>query len=242
MTMRLSQEGVRRTDAFWANEMGCLPEDLYKTGVGITVRGASDGRYAHVFRRLERLQVDCSPSLYGDLRSAIKVRGTEELFEPAFWRATLGARVERIVGPTCLSYKDVAEERPIDPCVRILGVDEGSLLDHLRRGVTSLEWEHGGLEDCRSIAGYFLEGSLVAAAGYHVWGGTLSHICVTTQAGVRNRGYGRACVRSCKEEAIKNGLVAQYQTLFENVASMAVARALKFEEYGKRIFVRCLAD
>src|SRR5215475_12944077 len=128
-----SEEGVRRTDAFWANEMGCLPEDLYKTGVGITVRGASDGRYAHVFRRLERLQVDCSPSLYGDLRSAIKVRGTEELFEPAFWRATLGARVERIVGPTCLSYKDVAEERPIDPCVRILGVDEGSLLDHLRR-------------------------------------------------------------------------------------------------------------
>src|SRR5215475_10907524 len=49
-----SEEGVRRTDAFWANEMGCLPEDLYKTGVGITVRGASDGRYAHVFRRLER--------------------------------------------------------------------------------------------------------------------------------------------------------------------------------------------
>src|SRR5262245_8889087 len=242
MTMRLSQEGVRRTDAFWANEMGCLPEDFYKTGVGITVLEASDELYAHAFRRLEWLQLDCSPPLYGDLRSAIKVRGPEEVFEPAFWRAALGARVEKILGPTYLGYKDIAEEVPIDPRVRLLGVDEGALLDQLRRGVTAKEWEHGGLEDCRPIAGYFLEGSLVAAAGYKVWGGTLAHICVTTQAGIRNRGYGRACVRSVTEEAIKNGLVAQYQTLFENVASMAVARALKFEEYGKRMFVRCLAD
>jgi len=239
MTIRLSKEVVRRIDAFWANDLGCLPEDFYQTGVGITVREASDDLYAHVFRRLERLQVDCSPSLYGDLRSAIKGRGPEEVFEPAFWLAALGARVERILGPTYLGYKDVAEERPIDPRVRILGVDEGTLLDHLRQGVSSQEWEHGGLEDCQSIAGYFLEGSLVAASGYEVWGGTLAHICVTTHAGFRSHGYGQACVRAVTEEAVKIGLVAQYQTLFENKPSIAVARALEFEEYGQRMFVRC---
>jgi ribosomal protein S18 acetylase RimI-like enzyme len=231
MTMRLSEEGLRRIDAFWAKGVGCLPEDFHKKGVGVTAGEASGELYAHIFHRLEWIQVDCSPSIYGEVRSAVQGRAPEEMFEPAFWRAALGARVERILGPTYLGYKDVAEEVPIDPRVRLLGMDEGALLDQLRHGVTAQEWEHSGLEDCQSIAGYFLDGRLVAAAGYEVWGGTLAHICVTTHAGLRGRGYARACVQSSTEEALNSGLVAQYQTLFENEASIAVARALEFEEY-----------
>jgi ribosomal protein S18 acetylase RimI-like enzyme len=241
MTMRLSEQGVRKIDAFWANDLGCLPEDFHEAGVGVTERQASGALYVHVFHRLERLQVDCSPSLYGDVRRAVQGRAPEEVLEPAFWRAALGVRVERIVGPTYLGYKDVADEGPIDPHVRLLGVDEGALLDHLRHGVASQEWEYSGLEESQPIAGYFLDGALVAAAGYEVWGGTLAHIGVTTHAGLRSRGFGRACVRSITEEAIKSGLVAQYQTLFENEPSIAVARALEFEEYGQRMFVRCKA-
>jgi len=239
MTMRLSEEGVRKIDAFWADDLGCLPEDFYKTGLGITVREANWDLYAHVFRRLEWIQVDCSPSLYQDVRNAVQGRGTGEAFEPAFWRAAIGARVERVLGPTYLGYKDVTDEVPIDHHLRLLGVDEGTLLDQLRHGITSQEWEHGGLENCQTIAAYFLEGSLVAAAGYEVWGGTLAHICVTTHAGFRSHGFGRACVRAVTEEAVKIGLVAQYQTLFENKPSIAVALALDFVEYGQRMFVRC---
>jgi ribosomal protein S18 acetylase RimI-like enzyme len=241
MTMRLSEQGVRKIDAFWANEMGCAPEDFCKAGVWVTKREASDTTYAHVFRRLARLQVDCSPALYGDALSAVQGREVEEVFDPAFWQEALGVRVDRILGPTYLGYKDIADEGPIDPQVRLLGADEGALLDHLRRGVASLEWEQMGLENCRLIAGYFLDGALVAAAGYKVWGGTLAHIYVITQVGFRSRGFGRACVRSITEEAINSGLVAQYQALFENEPSVAVARALEFEEYGQRIFVRCKA-
>jgi GNAT superfamily N-acetyltransferase len=241
MTMRLSEEGLRKIDAFWAKGVGCLPEDFHKKGLGINADDVSGELYAHIFHRLEWIQVDCSQSIYGEVRSAVQGRAAEDVFEPAFWRAALGARVERILGPTYLGYKDVAEEVPIDPHVRLLGVDEEALLDHLRHGVTSQEWEHGGLENCHLITGYFLEGTLVAAAGYEVWGGTLAHICVTTRAGLRGRGYGRACIWSITEEALKSGLVAQYQTLFENKPSIAVARALEFEEYGQRIFVRCKA-
>jgi len=239
MTMRLSEDGVRKIDVFWANDLGCLPEDFHKAGLGIAEREASGPLYTHLFRRLERIQVDCSPSLYKNVRNAVQGRGMEEVFEPAFWRAALGDSVERILGPTYLGYKDVTEEDPIDPRVRLLGMNDGALLDRLRHGVTSQEWEEGGLKDCEQIAGYFLEGSLVAAAGYKVWGGTLAHICVMTHAGFRSHGYGRACVRNITQEAIKIGLVAQYQTLFENKPSIAVARALEFEEYGQRVFVRC---
>jgi len=175
------------------------------------------------------------------VRSAVQGREPEEVFDPAFWRAALGARVERILGPIYLGYKDIADECPFDPHVRLLRVDEGALLDHLRHCVASLEWEHSGLEDGQPIAGYFLDGELVAAAGYKVWGWTLAHIGVTTHIGYRSQGFGRECVQRIAEEAIKRGLVAQYQTLFENEPSIAVAQALEFEEYGQRLFVRCNA-
>jgi ribosomal protein S18 acetylase RimI-like enzyme len=241
MTMRLSEQGVRKIDALWANTVGCLPKDFYEAGVEVSKRQESDSVYVHVFHRLERVQVDCSPSLYGDVRIAVQGREPEEVFDPTFWQSTLGARIDRILGPTYLGYKDVAHEGSIDPHVRLLGLEEGAILDHLRQGVASEEWEHSGLEDGQPIAGYFLDGALVAAAGYKVWGGTLAHIGVTTHAGYRSRGFGRACIRSITEEAIKSGLVAQYQTLFENEPAIAVARALEFEEYGQRIYVRCKA-
>jgi hypothetical protein len=43
----------------------------------------------------------------------------------------------------------------------------------------------------------------------------------------------------CLPEDFHRELVAQYQTLFENEPSIAVARALEFDEYGQRMFVRC---
>src|SRR5262245_32936009 len=126
MTIRLSEQGLRKIDAFWANELGCLPGDFHDAGVGVTERQVTDDLYAHVFHRLERLQVDCSPSLYKDVQSAIKDRTPEEVFKTAFWQTALDVRVERIVGPTYLCYKDVVDESPIDSHVRLLGVDEGA--------------------------------------------------------------------------------------------------------------------
>jgi ribosomal protein S18 acetylase RimI-like enzyme len=241
MMMRLSEQGVRNIDAFWANTLGCIPEDFHTSGVAVTERQAIDTTYVHVFQRLERVQVDCSPSLYGDVRISVQGREPEKVFDPVFWQVALGVRVDRVLGPTYLGYKDVADEGPIDPHVRLLGKGEDALLSHLRQGVISEEWEHSGLEEGQPIAGYFLDGALVAAAGYKVWGESLAHIGVATHAGFRSRGFGRACIRSITEEAIKSGLVAQYQTLFENKPAIAVARALGFEEYGQRIFVRCNA-
>ncbi len=116
---------------------------------------------------------------------------------------------------------------------------EEALLRASAPGTGFQDWEKSGFEECQKIAGYFLDGALVAAAGYKVWGATLAHICVATHAELRNRGFGRACVRKISKEAIRSGLVAQYQALFENNPSIAVARALEFVEFSRRIYVRC---
>jgi hypothetical protein len=72
----------------------------------------------------------------------------------------------------------------------------------------------------------------VSAAGYEVWGGLVAHIGVVTSASSRGRGFGRSAVRYIANHAIAAGLVAQYQTLLDNVASMGIARDLGFEPYA----------
>jgi GNAT superfamily N-acetyltransferase len=82
---------------------------------------------------------------------------------------------------------------------------------------------------------------LVSAAGYKVWGGRIAHICALTRGDARGAGYGQACVRRIAALAIEQGLIAQYQTLYENAHSLAIARSLRFEDYAARIYVRATA-
>jgi ribosomal protein S18 acetylase RimI-like enzyme len=73
---------------------------------------------------------------------------------------------------------------------------------------------------------------VVSAAGYEVWGGFVAHIGVVTAASARGRGHGRAAVTCIANHAIAAGLVAQYQTLQDNVASIAIVRRLGFDPYA----------
>jgi hypothetical protein len=48
-------------------------------------------------------------------------------------------------------------------------------------------------------------------------------------------------VRGIAAHAIEQGLIAQYQTLYENARSLAIARSMGFEDYAARIYVRAIA-
>jgi hypothetical protein len=98
MTMRLSEQGGRKIDAFWANTVGCLPEDFYEAGMEVSERQASDAAYAHVFQRLGRVQVDCSPSLYGDVRIAVRGREPAEVFALE-WGSFFSSGLQRLETP-----------------------------------------------------------------------------------------------------------------------------------------------
>jgi predicted GNAT family acetyltransferase len=74
-----------------------------------------------------------------------------------------------------------------------------------------------------------------------VWGGRIAHSGVLTRGDARGAGYGRACVRAIAAHAIEQGMIAQYQTLYENAPSLAIARSLGFEYYAARIYVRATA-
>jgi hypothetical protein len=237
----LSDSAVASLDAFWADETGCDPGDFHATAMLIAERRAADGsQYVRLFRRRQHLQVTCSPALATAVRDVVRDREPHHVFTASFWQQALAGRVERVVGPAYLGYRDTLEEEPSDPDARLLLPEDSAAVDEFRRGVAAQDWEHSGLEVGQPMSGCFVSGALVAAAGYEVWGERLAHIGVVTRADVRGAGYGRACVRAIGRQAIAEGLIAQYQTLHANRAAMAVARRLRFEDYADTLYI-CVA-
>lgn len=234
----LSDTTLDAIDDFWANRFCCTAADFDSSEIGIVERRASDGSdYVYLLRRKLRLQINCSASLVHALRNAARDQPAEVVFDPGYLRRALSTWVERIVGPAYVGYLDTIDPALNDPRVRLLTENEAGALDQLRSRVTAEEWEHSGLKPVQPIAGYFADdGELVSAASYAVWAGRIAHIGVVTVPPMRGAGCGRRCVRGICAHAIGQGLIAQYRTLYDNAGSMAIARALGFNEYGATIY------
>jgi predicted GNAT family acetyltransferase len=103
---------------------------------------------------------------------------------------------------------------------------------------SDLEWEHGGSQlGDRPVVGEYSSDQLVAVAGYQLWGGEITHIYVITHPQHRRKGYGKSVVSRITDEVLNQGLVPQYQTLEDNVSSMAIAGSLGFERYATTVAV-----
>jgi ribosomal protein S18 acetylase RimI-like enzyme len=246
---KLSDKAKRAVDIFWAADTGCNPEDFDTDAVVVIERPTHDGsEYAQFFRRKQRLQITCSASIVDIVRGATYGQAQDAIFDVAFVELALAGHIDRVLGPVYLGYMDSLDSGRDDPNVRLLSRDDQDArllsrddrdaLGDLLGKVTAQDWEYSGLEPDQPIAGYFIDRELVSAAGYEVWGGRIAHICALTRGDARGAGYGRACVRAIAAHAIEQGLIAQYQTLYENAPSLAIARSLRFEDYAARIYVR----
>jgi GNAT superfamily N-acetyltransferase len=238
----LSNRAKEAVDIFWATETGCRPEDFDTEAVAVIERPSDDGReYAQFFRRKRRLQITCSASIVDIVRGATCGQAQDAIFDVAFVERALTGHIDRILGPTYLGYLDALDSDREDPNVRLLSRDDLDALSRLFDSVTAQDREYSGLAPDQPIAGYFVARILVSAAWYRLWGGRIARIGVLTRGDARGAGYGRACVRGIATHAIEQGLIAQYQTLYENAPSLAIARSLGFEDYAARIYVRAAA-
>jgi GNAT superfamily N-acetyltransferase len=239
---KLSNSAREAVDIFWAADTGCSPEDFDTDAVAVIERPSDTGSdHAHFFRRKRRLQIDCSASIVDIVRNATYGQSQDTIFDVSFIEQALRGRIDRIIGPTYLGCLDALDSGRVDPNVRPLSQHDMGALNDLRDSVTVQDLEYSGLKPDQLIAGYFIDRTLVSAAGCKVWGGRIAHICALTRGDARGAGYGRACVRGIASLAIGQGVIAQYQTLFENAPSLAIARSLGFEDYASKIYVRAIA-
>ena len=117
---KLSDKTLAVLDSFWAADNCCALDDFNTGGVAIVERPSTDGsEYVHLFRRRRRLQINCSASLVGTIKDATRGQPPDVIFHPQFLGKALAGRIERLVGPAYLGYRDTALMLE-DPRARLL--------------------------------------------------------------------------------------------------------------------------
>jgi RimJ/RimL family protein N-acetyltransferase len=195
---------------------------------------------AFLFRARTVCIVSVPPAWVEPAQAALSGHTTEEVFAPQFLEGAFGDAVDCLLGPAWLGYADATDFAPAPTeAVRLLEPSDERAFRRLAEQCDATEWEHSGLEGDRPpVCGCFREGELVAAAGYTIWGEKLAHVGVVTHSSHRGHGYGKAVVSGITAHALRQGLIAQYRTLQSNAPSIAIGRALGFQEYGVTLAVR----
>lgn len=81
-------------------------------------------------------------------------------------------------------------------------------------------------------------GRVVAAGNMTDWRGVPADVGVLTDPSLRGRGLAGRLVGAMVADALPTVGVARYRALASNVASLAVARRLGFEQYGQNFRAR----
>src|SRR5262249_47414262 len=176
---------------------------------------------------------------YPSVVDALKNSPEDAVFDTWFWNQSL-SQWPAIVGPAYVGYLYDREFVPRKGVpARVLTDEDQEALQRMAARCEPIEWEHSGIEfDRRPIFGCPVEGEMRSASSFEIWGGTIAHIGVISDPAYRCQGFGRATVSAACVEAIRRGLIPQYQTLKSNTASLEIARALGFQEYATRLSIK----
>jgi len=238
---RLAQSTISVVTGCWADYLGCASEH-FQSNLTLAVPHLGIGEYhgVFVFRLGESVVASVPPPLLSTLGPRLKQLDAVSLVPEACIRLVGEAVVERVIGPASYAYADVTSLQPIaSPGVRLLTLDDASLLEHLRLACSEADWkEAGGQTIDLPLVGQFIGGQLIAVAGYHVWWGCLAHIGVIVHPAERGQGYGKAVAGRLVEVAVSRDLVPQYRALEVNRASIGIATALGFEQCATSIALR----
>lgn len=102
------------------------------------------------------------------------------------------------------------------------------------------DWDVFGLADqSRGPFAVIEYGRILGLSNYEVWGDAIAHIGVVTIPSARGRGVGESVVRQAAQDALRNGLLPQYRTLWANKPSIRIAEKIGFSHFATTVVARC---
>jgi GNAT superfamily N-acetyltransferase len=239
-------EAIVRSQIAW--RLDCDPTDLLRQGALVKVHGPRLAGYhgLYVWLMDAAALISAPPQWVRLVESAVAGLPIETLRDPAFWRSALGARIERIVGPSYQGYTDAPTFHPAPTTpgsthllVRRLSSEERPALERLAAACSPQEWQDSAIyADHDPIFALERAGELVAAASAPDDGPGVASVGVITHPAWRGRGYGSLVVSALTADRLAGGAVLHYQTLRSNGASVAVAHALGFHDLATALGIR----
>jgi GNAT superfamily N-acetyltransferase len=185
--------------------------------------------------------ISTPPGWQAAAQAAVTGQAPTTLRDPAFWLATLGAAIERIVGPSYQGYVDAAAFRPAAsaPPVQRLGPADAPALERLAAACPRQEWTDSAIHfDHAPIFVHEYTGELMAAASAPQDGPGIASVGVITHPAWRGKGLGVAVVSALTADRLAWGFILHYQTLRANTPSVALARSLGYHDLATALGIR----
>ncbi len=232
----LDHSTASAADRYWATHLGCSSDEMFAEPIRVLAHGGELADYWGVFSlfRENSVMISAPPDCSGEIRALLSP--WPHGFSPTGLAAALEPFAARVIGPAFIGYSS-SIPGPAHSA-RSLTPDDAPLLDALRDSCDPTEWEHGGSSIGDPASGIFVDGRLVALAGYEIWGGKIAHISVISHPDFRGRGFGRGVVAHVAGQALASGLIPQYRTLESNRSSIRIAGSLGFHHYATSVAVR----
>jgi GNAT superfamily N-acetyltransferase len=199
----------------------------------------SDYRGVYVWQMEQAIVISTPAAVESQTRAAVAGHSAVTLLDAAFWRGALGERVERVVGPSYQGFVDAgAFRRTPTRGARPLTPADGPALERFIAACPPGDWDDSAISRGDPlIFGLELAGSLIALASAPE-DGALRSVGVVTLPAARGMGAGRAVVGALTADAVAGGAILRYQTLRGNHASVAIARALGYEDVATALAIR----
>jgi GNAT superfamily N-acetyltransferase len=234
-----SIESLQRIDWYWSDQLAISAADLQSHEVLVVPLPDTNSPFCFVFNHHACTCVQVPQSHYQRLAPLIQQQDAATLLSLSWWQQRFEYIEINTVGAAYLGYADASTLHQMTRHdTRLLTPKDDAALAGFAIAVGPIAWEHSGLgEEPQPIAGCWKAETLVAAAGYTVWGKTIAHIGVATHPTFHGRGYGKAVVGAIGAHALTQGYVLQYRTLLANTPSIAIAQALGFRAYATTLFL-----
>lgn len=229
----------------WAAAHLNAPVDaLRDVGVSARAHGPVFADYYGVYVwAMGRAAIVSAPAAWlARVGEAVVGQAPAALTDPAFWRGGLGeASIERIVGPSYQGFVDAGAFRPVESqdVHPLVPADEADL-DRFIAACPPADWADSAISSADSVIfGLRRAGTLIALASAPADALGMRSVGVVTLPAWRGQGAGRAVVSALTARWLANGSpVLHYQTLRANRGSVAVARALGYEDAATALAIR----
>ena len=226
-----------RVVAMW-RELACAPSGFAEPGIALVV--TDEARFirpgwcgvvvlgdravvvgpAAQHRRLDRL-IDATAAPLA-------------LTDPIHVEETLRS-VEDSLGPADLQYGRVTSSAP-SPSLRGPLEYADPLVRRLLEKLPPADVSEAGFGDDSTEAIFVAveDEEPMAASGHRRWAGDVAHVGVVTLPAARRRGLGRRASLAAAAHATRQGLVVQWRSRWDNVASLELGRSLGLDRCGRQ--------
>lgn len=224
----LSEAARSRTVSAWVSAFGGSPQDIAKNEWLFLERA---DLAAVVAAQVDGFGVVAAPGAVLDL---IRHAPPETLLDAGALASLLPAGADPIGSADLLFAERSPRLSPLRARIAAPG-DAASM----RAQVSPAEWEESGIDQVQRLwTAWTPEGAPAAVAGFQPWHSELAQMAVLAGRGHRGSGAAYAAAALATQEALAEGLVAQWRSRQGNEASLGLAGRLGFTQLGVQAAVR----